>query len=384
MRASAKAAAQRPPFFSANRPRPARPGRAALAALALALGLDLALVAPAGAEVIDRVAAAVGGEAIPQSEVEENWAALQAAPGAPPDVAGTVTRADVLSRMVDVRVQLQKAREAGMEAKSEDVEEALTHIMADNGVHSLAELGDALAREGRTLEDLRRDVRDQITVLRLVQREVTAKLRPTPEELRAYYDAHPERFATGRSVHVRQIVFVTAGLSDDEAEKVVRGMAALRSELTGRDAFRKAEERLSGTPGVVVGDAGHLAQDELRPDLARVLFALEPGQVSPPLALPNGVAVFLVDSRDPGVPMPYDQALPDVRRAVTEQESQARGAEWLARLKRTSYIEIKGDRPAGVDEAPEAVSAAPAPPAPAPPRAGPTARRPKGAPPGRR
>jgi peptidyl-prolyl cis-trans isomerase SurA len=343
MRVSAKAAAQRPPFFSAIRAVPA-----------IALAAALGLAAPAGAEVIDRVAAAVGGEAIPKSEVDETWAALQAAPpGAP---AAPASRDQVLDRMVDVRVQLQRAREAGLEAKPEDVEEALTRIMADNGVRSLSDLNEALKREGRTLEDLRRDLRDQITVLRLVQREVTARLRIPTEDLRAYYDAHPEQFATDRSVHLRQIVFATGGLSEGETEKVVQAIGALRSQVDGRDAFLTAEARLSGSPGVVTGDAGNLAERDLRPDLARVLFALEPGQVSPPVMLPSGAAIFLVESKDPGVPLPFDQALPDVRRAVSERESMAKGAEWLAQLKRNTYIEIKGEAPP-VEEV-----AAPAPP----------------------
>jgi len=319
--------------------------------------------APARAEVIDRVAAAVGGEAIPQSEVDERWAALKDAP-LPPG-AGPASRDDVLERMVDVRVQLQKARAAGLEARPEDVEEALTHLMADNGVHSLAELEDALKQEGRTLEDLRREVRDQITVLRLVQREVTAKLRIPPEELRAYYEAHLDRFSTGRSVRVRQIAFTTAGLSDADAEKAARGLNALRTKVTGREAFRQAEASLSGTPGVVTGDAGRLGEDELRPELARVLFALEPGQVSPPLPLPNGVAIFLVDSRDPGTPLPFDDALPAVRRAASEEQSIARGGEWLARLKRDTYVEVKGEAP------PPEEAAVPAPAPPTPPAATP-------------
>jgi peptidyl-prolyl cis-trans isomerase SurA len=359
MRVSLEAAAQRPPLFLL-------PAVALVVAMVVAMALATALAAPARAEVIDRVAAAVGGEAIPQSEVDETWAAVQATPA--PGRPAPASRDEVLSRMVDVRVQLERAREAGLEARPEDVEQALTRIMADNGVHSLSELSAALEREGRTLEDLRRDVRDQITVLRLVQREVTSKLRVPTEQLRAYYDAHPEQFSTGRTVHVRQIVFVTAGLSDDEAAKAAKGLVALRSKVTGREAFRLAEKQLGDTPGVVTGDAGRLAEDELRPDLARILFSLEPGQVSPPVQLPNGVGIFLVDSRDPGTPKPFDEALPDVRQAVTQQESMARGAEWLARLKRGAYIEVKGEAPpeeAVPDTAPPADTPAPAPKPPA-------------------
>jgi peptidyl-prolyl cis-trans isomerase SurA len=359
MPAGDEAAAQRPPLFFAR-----RRTRAGVAAAGVALALAVAApAARAPAEVIDGVAAAVGGEAIPRSEVDEAWTSLQGAPA--PGPSAPASRAEVLSRLVDARVQLQKAREEGLEAKPEDVEEALKHIMADNGVHSLAELSTALAREGRTLEDLRRDVRDQITVLRLVQREVTAKLHVPTEELRAYYDAHPERFSTGRAVHVRQIVFGTGGLSESEAAKVARGMAALRGELTGRDAFRQAEARLAGTPGVLTGDAGTLSEAEVRPDLARVLFAMEPGQVSPPVALPNGVAVFLVESKDPGVPLPFDKALPEVRRVVTEQESMTRGAAWLTRLRRDAYVEVKGLVPAP-DAAPAAPEVATPPPTAAP------------------
>jgi len=353
MRTGLEAAALRPPFFCPL-------GRTLRRAAALGVALALAWAAPAGAEVIDRVAAAVGGEAIARSAVDNSWEALSGtgAQGGPP------SREALLRRMVDVRVQLQRARELGLEARSEDVEDALSHIMSDNGIQGLQALSDALAREGRTLEDLRREVRDQITVMRLVQREVAAKVRLSQAELSAYYDAHRSDFATGRSVHVRQIVFVTQGLAEDELRKVADAMGALRRDLTGPEAFRQAEARLTGTPGVVTGDAGVLAEEDIRPELARVLMALSPGQVSPPLPLPNGLAVFLVESKTAGAPPPFDDVIDEVRRAATEERTQATGREWLAQLKRESFIQIK-DPDGGPDfiPTPEPVATNPAPPA---------------------
>lgn len=357
MRTGLEAAALGPPFFC-----PPRGTRRRAVATALGFVLALAWTVPAGAEVIDRVAAAVGGEAIARSAVDDAWEALQAgAPGAPP------TREALLGRMVDVRVQLQRAHELGLEARSEDVEDALSHIMADNGIPNLQGLSDALAREGRTLEDLRREVRDQISVMRLVQREVTSKVKLSDADLKAYYDAHRADFATGRSVRVRQIVFLTRGLGEDDLRKVGEAMGALRQGLTGPESFRQAEERLKDTPGVVTGEAGVLAEEDLRPELARVLMALAPGQVSPPLPLPNGLAVFLVEARTEGAPAPFKDVVDDVRRAATEERTQAAGREWLAQLKRESFIQVK-DPNGGPDfvPTPEPVTVAPQAPAPAP------------------
>lgn len=312
---------------------------------ALLLAPLLALPTGAGAEVIDRVAAVVGGQAIPLSELDARWRELQAHP----QPGGPETREELLNRLIDVRVQLNRARELGVEADPRDVEDALHRLMEGNGIPSLDALDRALAEEGRTVEDLRRELADQLTRMRLIQREVTASLRISDETLRRYYEAHRSDFARDREVRLRQIVFSTTGLADAERDDVVAGVEALRGQLTDRASFRAAERRLADSPGVIAGEAGTFGAQDLRPELAGVLLGLKTGEISPPLPLPAGMGIFLVEEVIPGTPEPFTEVLPQVRERVVTEMTDARLPEWLGELKRNTHIQVRqiGDTPPG-------------------------------------
>lgn len=288
------------------------------------------------------MAAVVGGEAIAVSELDTRWRELEAhpQPGAPK------TREELLNRLIDSRVQLQRARELGVEPGPTDVEAAIQRLMVDNGIPSLAALGDALAAEGRTIEDLRREVGGQLTRLRLIQREVTSKLRVSDDALRRYYDAHLEDFSRGREVRLRQIVFQVAGLEPDRQADVVAGVEALRGQLTDRASFLAAERRLAESPGLTVGEAGVFGEQDLRPELAAAVLPLKAGEISPPLPLPTGMGIFLVDEVIPGVPVPFADVQPQVRERVLAEMTEARLGGWLADLKRNTHIQIRQIDPA--------------------------------------
>jgi peptidyl-prolyl cis-trans isomerase SurA len=292
--------------------------------------------------VLDRVAAVVGGEAIPLSELESRWREIQAHP----QEGGPKTREELLNRLIDSRVQLQRARDLGIEAGPADVDAALQRLMADNGIPSLAALKEVLAEEGRTVEDLRREVGGQLTRLRLIQREVTAKLRIPEDVLRGYYEAHRADFSKGRQVRLRQIVFQVGDLPPERQEDVVTAVRTLRDQLTDRASFRAAERRLAGSPGVVTGEAGLFGEQDLRPELAAAVLPLKAGEISQPLPLPTGMGVFLVDDVVPGVPIPFDDALARVRDRVAAEMTEARLGAWLADLKRNTHIQIRQIGPA--------------------------------------
>jgi peptidyl-prolyl cis-trans isomerase SurA len=310
------------------------------------LWLALAIPAPSGAVVLDRVAAVVGTEAITVSELDERWRELELHPEiAGPDAPRT--RAELLNRLIDLKVQMARARELGIQIRPEEVEDTIRHLMADNGLTTLAELSAALAQDGRTIEQLRQEITAQLTRIRVIQREITAKLHLSDEALKEYYDSHLADFARDRQVRLRQIVFSVSGADEADQARVVAAARELRGQVNGRDAFMAAEARLKDTPGMTVGEAGRFGQKDLRPELAQVLFALKPGQVSPPMALPGGVGLFLVEDATAGDPVPFTDALPVVRDRLTAEKTEAAIPDWLASLKRDTHIEVRLTEPRG-------------------------------------
>lgn len=300
--------------------------------IAAVLAVSATLLPPAAAaEVMDRVVAVVNHEAIPLSELNRRWLATHGVEGAP------ATRGALLTRLIEVSLEKQRAADLGIAPGPTEVDDTVSGIMADNGIPSLDALSAALAQDGRSLAEFRDEITTQITLFRLVQREVSARIRLTEQALREYYDAHPDQFSQPARVHVRQI-FVQHPPDDADA---ARTMATLRARITGRDTFLEAEKGLAGQPGIQVGALGALGRGEMMPELERALFALPEGGVSEPLPLPGGTALFLVDRLEGGAPPPFEAALDRVRERATAAETERRMADWLAALKVNAHIEIR-------------------------------------------
>jgi len=293
---------------------------------------------PAAAEPIDGIAAIINGEAIPVSELERRTRELASAT---PAAEAPPSREVVRDLMVERRLQLQRAAALGINAGPADVDRAMTDLMASNNIRTLSQLEDALATEGRTLADLRGEITDQVTLMRLIQREVTSRVRITEHAMAEYYRAHPEEFSQPGQVRLRQIIFTTTRATP-EAKATLQGLAAqARAQLTGRESFLAAEAQLRDTRGVITGEAGLFQQSELLPAISDALAGLELAGITQPVELPGGVGLFLVDEMTGTAPLPFDQVADRVRERLSETLTEKRLEAWLGELKRDAFIEIR-------------------------------------------
>ncbi len=291
---------------------------------------------PVRAAVIDQVVAVVGDQVITLSALNDEWQIVQAAPDAEP-----ITRAELLSRMIDLKLQMMRARRVGLTPIPAEVEAAIADIIADNNLPSMAALQQALAKEGKTIAVLRQEITRQMSVMRLLQREVKAQVRVGDAESRAWYHAHPEAFTPPARVRLRQIVFSLDGLSQADRGQAVVAIGKVREQITGRASFKAAERRLKRTSNVTVGEAGELSTAELRGDLATAVAGLAEGEISSLVSLPTGLGLFLLDRRYQGTPVAFEQVADQARELATADATQKRLTQWIASLKTHTPVEIK-------------------------------------------
>ena len=93
-------------------------------------------------------------------------------------------RAGVLDRMINERAQLQVARENGLRVDATAIDQAEATIATQNQV-DVAQLRANLERRGKSLAGFRQQLRDQILITRLQEREVDARLKVSESEVEA-------------------------------------------------------------------------------------------------------------------------------------------------------------------------------------------------------
>ena len=270
-------------------------------AAAIACGITALLFhAEAGAQtrelatkgaLLDRVAAVVNDGVVLNSELDDQMNIVserlrQQKLELPPQ---NVLRQQVLERLVLQEIQVQRANKAGLKVPDETLNTALTDVAQRNGI-PLSQLPEALQKEGIDYAAYRDDMRKELTLGLLRQRDVLQRISITPREIDQYLDKEAKAPAADNEYNVSHILIPVPQEATpaqlDEAAK--RAQDVYTRAKNGEDfaklalAYSKSQTALEG------GALGWRKGGELPTFLADVIAKLKAGEVSEPLRTPTG------------------------------------------------------------------------------------------------
>jgi peptidyl-prolyl cis-trans isomerase SurA len=257
------------------------------------------------------VVAIVNAEAITEGELDQRTRAVlrrlqaqaQGSGGLPP---AEELRRQVLERMILERAQVQAARDAGVRIDEATVDRAVARIAEDTKL-SVGQLRERLAAEGTSFETFRQEVTTELTISRLREREVDARIQVSEAEIDAYLAEQASRPEGPPEFSIAQIVFrVAEDAPPDEVERARERAEAIATEARDGIPFERIAERLAGTPeglsGAITGGVlGMRPADRLPPLFVEAVTPLAAGQIAPVVRSPAGFHVLrLLDRRSGG------------------------------------------------------------------------------------
>ncbi len=142
-----------------------------------------------------------------------------------------------------------------------------------------------------------------VTVASLTVEDVSAGVQPTEAQLKSEYERQKSTYIVPEKRDVQQITF------NDEA-----GANAARAKVEGGMSFEMA----AAGAGKTIDDRKDVSEDDLG-TLGKPVFALELSAVSAPLKNFTSWVLMRVTKISPGKSVSYEQAKPDLTKAVTEQ-----------------------------------------------------------------
>jgi peptidyl-prolyl cis-trans isomerase SurA len=301
--------------------------------LALAFGL-LIESHPALASA-DRLVAVVNDELITASEVDaaRSFASLnllaEILPGASVQQESATFRG-ALESLIDQRLLLQEARQLGLTATDDEARAAVAALTQERRLNGL---------NGASPDEIRRRVQDELTIVKLVNREVRSRLLINSSDVDAYYRAHPDRFTRPTRYHLRQILLKTT-TGDATAQ---RGDAeAIRAEAAnGADFADLARRRSQGAEASRGGDLGYVRRGELLPEIDAALDGMQAGDVSPVIASPIGLHIVNVVAIQSGEVRPLEDVLNQAEELVYQEQAANYYHRWLRQLRSQAHIDIK-------------------------------------------
>ena len=252
--------------------------------------------------VLDRIVAVVNDEAITARELDERaQLALKqlAQQGTPPPPRPVIER-QLLERMIGDRVQLQFAKETGVRVDDAELERAIGRIAEQNKLTPQA-LRATLERDGVPFTKFREDIRTEIVMARLREREVENKIVITDSEIDALLASTENEQARRRSqsfAHPRGGAGKREPRAGAGAARTRRGSARPAHERRGfppgRRGFSEAPDALQG------GAMGWRAGERLPTIFFDALKSMKPGDVSAILRSANGFHIIKLNERRGG------------------------------------------------------------------------------------
>src|SRR5262249_13854952 len=178
----------------------------------------------------------------------------------------------------------------------DEVQKALDSVKQQNRVTD-KQLEAALAQQGTTLGQYRRDVKRQILRLRAINVLVRPRVQVSDQELKVKYDKLSGQSAVVTDIHLRHVLLSLPERpqpGEIEAARKRAGEVVARAR-SGED-FQALAKQFSQDPATKAGggDLGWYKRGELPTEWEEILFAMEPGEVRGPVSGPRGLHVFTI------------------------------------------------------------------------------------------
>ena len=305
---------------------------AVLSAVATAGFLLAPATAPA-AKLEDRIVAVVNSDLIMWSDVKRELEPEQERirrQHRGDELAERLKSAEymTLTKMIERRLQLQEAKARGVEVSDQEVKQAVEQMKRQGEKVDVSDPASA------------QNVRDQLALLKVVDREVRSGVMVVDADMKRYYQEHRDRFALPEEYTLSQILLIPKS-ADNTAEALARARRVM-DELKRGEKFEDLALRYSDGPNAPRGGRlGLVRQGELLPAIERAIAPLGSGETSSIIESPEGFHIVRVEEKQPKQYRPFDEVKFEIQGLVFQQKSEDVFQTWLVDLKNRAFIEIK-------------------------------------------
>lgn len=216
-----------------------------------------------------------------------------------------VLQKQMLERMIMDRIQVQYAKENGLHVEDGELDMAINRIAANNKM-TPDQFRKALEKDGVAFVKFREEIRDEMLISRLKNREVDSKINISEGEVDNYLAGQAQAGVTPEYHLAHILVRTPEGASPEQLQKLKAKAEQIMEHLRKGDDFAQVAAAYSDAPDALDGgDLGVRPADRLPSLYAEAAAKLQPGEVSPLLHSPNGFHIVrLLEKRGGGAALP--------------------------------------------------------------------------------
>jgi peptidyl-prolyl cis-trans isomerase SurA len=218
-----------------------------------------------------------------------------------------IVRQQVLDQMITERAQVQTAKEAGIQVDDSDLEQALVRVAANQKM-TPQQMRQTIEKDGIAWADFREEIRSQMMIARVREREVDARINVSPGEVDNFL-ANQAATGSGEEVHLAHIIIrIPEGASPETLNKLrLKAVSIDEQAKAGKDFSQLAATYSESNDAMQGGDLGFRPLDSLPQVMSSAIANLKPGQVSDVVRSPSGFHIVKLIARKGGSALPQIQ-----------------------------------------------------------------------------
>ena len=238
-----------------------------------------------------------------------------------------IQKLEILRGLIDNEIMLQRAEKLGLMAVDSDIEAKFTELRAP---YTAEEFQKQLEARSMTEDDLRAQIRRDLSIQKLFNKEITSHITITDKDVRDFYESNKASFnLVEPRIHLAQILVTphagdVRNLRSDNAqneEQAKAKIAAIEARLKQGEDFTMLAQAYSEDPDTAPngGDLGVIPESSLEQasvEIRRVVMSLRPGQISGIVRTQEGYRILKLISREPAGQREFDD--PRVQQTIRE------------------------------------------------------------------
>ena len=218
---------------------------------------------------------------------------------------------EVLRTVIDNEIMLQRAEKEGLMATDSEVDTKFTELRSP---YTQEEFDRSLKQQGITRDDLRTQIRRDLSLQKLINKDIVSHITISDADVTAYYNTNKAAFNFPEpQLHIAQIVVTpqqdanAQNLKNNKAQNAEQArtkIATIAQRLKQGEDFAQLAQNYSEDPATApnggdLGYVGESALDKANPELKKLILAMNPGQISDVITTPEGYRIFRMISKEP-------------------------------------------------------------------------------------
>ncbi|HTM62893.1 MAG TPA: peptidylprolyl isomerase [Gammaproteobacteria bacterium] len=251
---------------------------------------------------LDQMVAVVNEDMITRSELDRAMIAAKAQisqSGSSSMPSEKTLEKQVLQQLINKKLQLQVATQAGIKISNGELDEAISRIASQNNI-SVDQLYDHIKQSGMTAENYRLEIREQIALQKLQQHEIGGKVSVTPEEVTAFMKSNSFKENSTNEYKLQDILIPTSDMPSpaEIAAAKTRAESIMQKLRNGADFTTLAKSESRGETALQGGDLGWRKLPEIPSAFTDYMSGMKKHDIAGPIQTPNGFHIlFLTDLR---------------------------------------------------------------------------------------